>query len=250
MRQLNITAKIWLSIGVFVVGTLVAVASGQIQAMAGEGRLAATSAALFPAAQHGQAAAALFERAVKGFGDAVLLEDRSALDQARQDAEAVADTLRKAAALTGPTTARGIELARLAAAVEAVGRDAMAAYGPVVAAAGNLTPELMAPVKKLGPALQEIKESLAANRDALAADLQDELTAALQRSRRQRWVQIAVFAAALVLAGLAVTVTIRRAIVLPIRTMVEELTEASGHVSQSSSQASAAARSLSQGAAE
>ena len=250
MRQMNITLKIWLSIGVFIVGTLVAVGIGQIQAVVGEGRLAATSAVLFPAAQRGQEAAALFERAAKGFGDAVLLEDQPALQQARQDAAAAAGSLRQAAELTGQSAARGTELARLADAVDAIGKDAVVAYSPVVAAAGILTPELMAPVQKLGPRIEEAKKSLADNRDALAADLQDELSAAVRRSMWQRWIQMAVFVAALLLAGVVVTVTIRKGIVLPIRTMVGELTLTSGYVAESSSQMSGSARSLSQGASE
>jgi methyl-accepting chemotaxis protein len=250
MRQMNITAKIWLSIGVFVVGTLVAVGIGQVQAIVGEGRLAATNAALFPAAQRGQEAAALFERTAKGFADAVLLEDQQALQQAGQDATGAAGALRQAAELTGASSTRANELARLADAVEGVGKDGVVVYGPVVAAAGVLTPELMAPVQALGSRIEELKQALAANRDALAADLQNELAAAVQRSSRQRWIQLVVFVAALVLAGVVVTVTIRRAIVLPIRTMVDELTLASSHVTESSSQMSGSAQSLSQGAAE
>jgi hypothetical protein len=196
-RQTNITVKIWLSIGVIIVGTVVAVGIGQIQSVVGEGRLVATNAVLFPAAQRGQEAAALFERAAKGFGDAVLLEDQAALDQARQDAAAAAGTLRQAAALTSQLATRGAELTRLADAVDAIGRDGAAAYGPVVAAAGILTPELMAPVQKLGPRIEELKTSLAANRDALAADLQEELAGAVRRSIWQRRLQLGVFAAAL-----------------------------------------------------
>jgi methyl-accepting chemotaxis protein len=250
MRRMNITVKIWSSIGVFVVGTLVAVGIGQIQAMVGEGRLAETSAVLFPAAQRGQEAAALFERTVKGFGDAVLLEDQSALDQARQDGAAAAGALRQAAGLTGQSATRGNELGRLADAVNVIGKDAVAAYGPVVAAAGSLTPELMAPVQKLGPRIEELQKALADNRDALAGDLQNELAEAVRRSMWQRRIQMAVFLAALALSGVVVTLTIRRAVVLPIRAMVDELALASSHVSQSSSQVSGAAQSLSQGATE
>jgi methyl-accepting chemotaxis protein len=152
--------------------------------------------------------------------------------------------------LTGASSTRANELARLADAVEGVGKDGVVVYGPVVAAAGVLTPELMAPVQALGSRIEELKQALAANRDALAADLQNELAAAVERSRRQRWLQLAVFGAALLLAGIVVTVTIRRAVVLPIRRMVDELTVSSSHVSQSSSQVSSAAQSLSQGASE
>ena len=46
MRRLGITAKIWLSIGVFVLGALAALGVGQVQGLVSEQRLAATNDAI------------------------------------------------------------------------------------------------------------------------------------------------------------------------------------------------------------
>jgi methyl-accepting chemotaxis protein len=250
MARLNITAKIWLSIAVFVLGTLVAVGIGQVQAMAGEGRLAYTNAVLFPAAQHGQEAEALVQRMAKGFGDAVVLEDETALEQAGQDGIAAATLLKQTAELFAADRERAAALRELAASVEKLVEDGRAAYAPVIAAAGNLTPEIMTPVQQVAPRLDALKQQIAERREALAGDLRNELAAAVQRSARQRWMQLGVFVLALVVASVVVTVTIRRAVVTPIRTIVDELTTAAGHVSESSGQVSSAAQSLSQGATE
>ena len=47
MNHFNITAKIWLSIGVFVLGFVLATALGQIQGHSTENTLRSTSEALF-----------------------------------------------------------------------------------------------------------------------------------------------------------------------------------------------------------
>jgi hypothetical protein len=60
VRHMNITAKIWLSVGVFGLGYIVSTSLGQIQGVLTERELAATSSALFPAAQKSQEAEAAF----------------------------------------------------------------------------------------------------------------------------------------------------------------------------------------------
>ena len=54
MRRLNITTKIWLSVGVFALGFVLSTTLGQIQGVLTERELGTTSSALFPAAQKSQ----------------------------------------------------------------------------------------------------------------------------------------------------------------------------------------------------
>jgi len=86
MGRLNITAKIWLSIGVFVLG------------------------AVFPASRYGQEAQAAFQRMAKAYSDAVVLEDASSLDRADEEGKAVAASLTAAAALPGLSPTRAKDL--------------------------------------------------------------------------------------------------------------------------------------------
>jgi len=85
MHRLNITAKIWLSIGVFILGYVLSTALSQIQDREARSSLRATSSALFPAAQRSQEAESAFQRMVKGFSDAVIMQDPSGLDRAAED---------------------------------------------------------------------------------------------------------------------------------------------------------------------
>lgn len=56
MSRLNITAKIWLSVGVFILGYVLSTALSQIQGHETRAELQVTSDSLFPAAQRGQEA--------------------------------------------------------------------------------------------------------------------------------------------------------------------------------------------------
>jgi hypothetical protein len=54
MHRLNITTKIWLSVGVFILGYVLSTALSQVQGNQARTSLRATSEGLFPAAQRSQ----------------------------------------------------------------------------------------------------------------------------------------------------------------------------------------------------
>src|SRR5262249_32837015 len=97
MRRIGLTGRIWLSLGVFVLGYLLSVAVAQVQGLHSEGGLRRTNDALFPAAQRTQQAEASFERMSRAFSDAVMLEDASALDRADEAGKEVTALLTAAA---------------------------------------------------------------------------------------------------------------------------------------------------------
>ena len=250
MRHLNIAGKIWLSIGLFVVGGVISLGVSQVGGMMAEARLRTTSEALFPAAQYGQQAEASFERMAKGFQDAVLLEETAALDQAEKDGLSSAADLNRAAALPGLDSARATALQALASAVSALARDGKTGYAPMVKASGNMTTQMAGTSRRLAEQTAAVKKSVGAAREQLAADLRAELATDVQGSVRQRWTSLAVFFLTLALAGAVVTVTIRRSIVMPIQSAVSDLTDTAAKVVGASGLVASSSQSLSQGATE
>jgi methyl-accepting chemotaxis protein/methyl-accepting chemotaxis protein-1 (serine sensor receptor) len=248
MRRLGITAKIWLSIGVFVLGALAALGVGQMQGLVSEQRLAATNDAIFPASQRAQEADAAFQRMAKLFQDAVLLEDRSALDAAGNEADAIVQALEAAAKLEGLSADRAAALAAQAKTVKAVAAEARTTYAAMIGAGGDLTDDMMASAKTVAGKLDAIKSSLERGHDDLSNELRAELLEAVSASVRQRWVSLAVFATALAVAGIVVTFTIRRHVVQPVMTVVAELRGAAGEVTSASSEVASSSQALSQGA--
>jgi hypothetical protein len=248
--RLNITAKIWLSIGVFILGSLITIGFGQVQSLLSEKRLVTTNEALFPAAQHGQDADAAFQRMTKAFQDAVLLQDAAALDAGKREGESTVAELKAAAALPRLSAERAAALAALATSVANLTNESHTLYQSMVAAGASMTDEMMQHSKALSEKNAQAKASLQQMATDLAGDLSGELGAAVSGSVRQRWLSAGMFAVVLIVAGIVVTVTIRRSVVLPVRTAVSELNGSAAKVFDASRQVSHSAQSLSGGATQ
>src|ERR1019366_6092339 len=159
MHRLNITAKIWLSVGVFILGYVLSTALSQIQDRAARTSLRATSEALFPAAQRSQEAESAFQRMVKGFGDAVIMQDASGLDRAAEDGQQAVAALKAAASIPGLPAGRSGEAGRLASSVEQVLADARTTYGAVLA--GAMSASAQDQMRALASRTDEAKAALA-----------------------------------------------------------------------------------------
>jgi len=216
MNRLNITAKIWLSIGVFVAGFVVATALGQIQGRSTENTLRITSHTLFPAAQSSQQAEAAFERVVKGLGDAVVVQDASGLDRAAEDGRSVVDSLKSIAAIADLSKTRAAEADKLAGTVQQYLADAQATYGTLLKNPSAMTPEMQGRMRDLASSSDTFKAGLQALKDGSSSDLKQQLAAVEQGSTRARWLGLAVFFITIVVAAVIVNLTIRRAITGPI----------------------------------
>ena len=250
MRRIGIAGKIWRTIGLFAAGTLVSLAVSQLASIRAERRLQVTSDALFPAARNGQQAEAAFERMARSFQDAILLEEASMLARGREEGLTAARALSSAAGVVGLDAERSRSLTRLSSDVASFARDAESAYGPMLAAGDNLTPEMNATSRALAERNAALRKAVGAASEQLAADLRSELSGAVRASTSQRWLSLFLFCGALALCALVVTFTIRRAIVRPIRLAVVELTTSARRVTDSSNQVARSSQSLAQGSTE
>jgi methyl-accepting chemotaxis protein len=250
VRRMGITGKIWSSVAVFAGGALIAIVANQLQATMGERGLVRAGEALFPAAQHGQDAATAFERMSKGFRDAVLVEDTSALDEAALGGAAAADALAQAARLPGLAADRSAALTALALSVRGTAGDAKTIYGAMIAAGANLTPEIVEASKVMAPRMEGLHKQLGAMREALAADLRANIAQMLTTSIRQRRISLGVFALTLLVSAFVVTRTIRSAVVRPIRGVAEQLEQSASEVTAAAASVADSAQSLSRGATE
>jgi len=221
MHRLNITTKIWFCGGIFVVGFLFATALGQFQALSTEASLNATSSALFPAAQQSQAAAAAFQRTVKAFSDAVLVQDPARLDAAAEDGRLVAAALKAIAGTAGVSGDRAREAANLTADVARFLADARVTYGKALANPTAMTAEVQTEMRRLAERTEALNAALKAINEGCADDLHRELRSVAGKSFRQRWLGLVVFIATLVVAGGLVHVTIQRGITGPILRVVD-----------------------------
>ncbi len=248
MRRLNITAKIWLSVGVFILGYVLSTALSQIQGAEARASLRAASEALFPAAQRSQEAEAAFERMVKSFGDAVVMQDASALDRAAEDGQQVVAALRAVASIPGLAPGRSQAAGGLAASIERMLADARTTYGASLA--GGLSASSQDRMRALAARTDEAKAALSRTKDQLAADLHLQLSALEESSARQESFGLAVFAATLILAGLIVHLTIRRSITGPVVRVIGGVQDAANEAARASAQTAQSGREVSNNAQE
>ncbi|HUA21140.1 MAG TPA: methyl-accepting chemotaxis protein [Bryobacteraceae bacterium] len=236
MKRLNITAKIWLSIGFFVLGYVVSIVLGQLQGVATERALRTTSQALFPAAQDTQEAEAAFQRMVKGFGDAVITQDASGLERATEDGRHMVRTLRAVAAISGIPPERSAEAAKLAASGEQLAADARSLYGSVLANPANMNAQAQEKMRSLASRTDELKAQLAKAKETFSRDLQDQLNGVGRRSETQRGLALVVFGVTLLVAAVVVSFTIRRSITGPVLRVIDGVQNAADGASRASGQ--------------
>lgn len=236
MNRLNIKAKIWLSIGVFVAGFVLATILGQVQGRHTESTLRTTSAALFPATQHSQEAEAAFQRAVKGFSDAVMVQDASGLDRAAEETRHVIDDLNAMGAIQGLSAERSSEASRLASLIERFLADARSTYGAVLANPANMNAEAQEHMRDLASRTDTLKASLQQVKEHCSQDLHAQLDAVQASSAHQRWLALLVFACTLIGAAVIVNLTIRRSITGPILRVIDGVQEAAGKAAEASDQ--------------
>ena len=248
MRRLNITAKIWLSVGVFILGYVISTALSQSQGAQARASLRATSDALFPAAQRSQEAEAAFQRMVKGFGDAVVMQDASALDRAATDGQQVIDGLRAVASIPGLSAERSRAAGTLAASIDQMLADARTTYGAAVA--GGMSASSQDQMRALATRVDECKASLAKTKEQLAADLHLQLDSLSESSVRQGNFALAVFAATLVLAGVIVHLTIKRSITGPVIHVIAGVQDAADQTGRASAQLAQSGAEVSNNAQE
>ena len=133
MKQLNITAKIWMSIGVFVLGYVLSTMLGQFQGRRTETRLRETFAALSPGSPaNGKTAETAFQPdggRLQRRGDHA---GKAAWNRAGEDGQKTVETLKSVAAVPGLSSERAAEAQKLSSATEQLLIEARATYGSVL----------------------------------------------------------------------------------------------------------------------
>ena len=226
MKQLTISTKIWLSIGIFVLGFIFSTTLVQLQGVSRERVLRTTSSALFPAAQDSQDAHASFLRSVRGFQDAVVMQDASGLERAAQEGQRAEKNLKAIAAISGISSDRAAETVALANTIESFLVDAQNTYRTIVENPTNPPANIQERARALALRTDSIKVLLEATKKRFASDLHERLSAIETDSARQRRGTLLVFVITLVIAAYMVNFTIHRAVMDPILRINAELAQA------------------------
>jgi PAS domain S-box-containing protein len=214
MARLHVASKIWLSIGIFILGFALFAALAQVEGVDMEDRLDATARVLHPAALQSQEAEAAFRLSVKGFGDAVITLEKPSLEYGAEQGSKAAGCLRRVASLRRLGPERASAASKLAADIQTYLIDAQSTYGELVANSANhadlaRTRALAARTAELSSGLQRLKEGF-------SQDLERQLATLRNRSAMLRWTGLLVLAVTLAIATVLVNWTIQRVIAVPL----------------------------------
>ncbi len=223
MTRAHIQTRVWLSIGIFVLGFLIATIVSGLERMRAEQGLAAIADAALPAAQSGRDAEAAFERLVNAYSDTIVIEDLSGLDRAAVEGRRMVESLRSIGATRGIPGQRTSSARRLTGDLTEFLAEAHAAYGSSPPYRTGKTPELQGRLQRLVLRTTILKEGIESLANGLSSDLQQRMDELRSRSAAMRVFIPCIFGVTMGLAITLVNLTVRRSILAPLARTQDEL---------------------------
>ncbi len=220
---MSLTTKIWLSIGIFVLGFILTTAMQQVQGLKRESELRIASNALFPAAQKIQTAEAAFDRMSKDFSDAVLTQESSGIELGQDEGRDAGRLLKDLAGIAELSCERVSEVRRLQSLLALYLKDSQNILGQLLSNPAGFSPELQDTARRLAVRHDQIGDSLHLLAILFSRDLDAQLSSVKLQSEHQRWIAMIVFLITLVVAAAIVNLTIRVAIIGPLQRTNAEL---------------------------
>jgi PAS domain S-box-containing protein len=223
MTRARIQTRVWLSIGIFVLGFLLTTVVSQVERRRAERGLADIAEAVLPAAQGGHDAEDAFQRVVKAYSEVFVMEDRSGLDRAAAEGNRALEALERIGATREASAEHTATARRVAITLRRFLGDAGATYGSTLPASVRLTPEFQHRIRDLAQRTTALKAELESLSGGLASDLQRRMSELQSRSASMRVFMPSIFIATLLLAVTLVNLTIRRSVLAPLSRIQNEL---------------------------
>jgi methyl-accepting chemotaxis protein len=231
---MKIKTRILGTLAILVGGYLLLVGMVQLSSTATHSRMSQISSSLFPAALRMSESEAAFERMKKHYGDAVVLQDASALAGAEKDAEATAEALAAVkTSLAGAPDLGGQADALLARFSDLRSSD-HETYAALLAGKGTPSDDLMAKVGALGKENAALSEAMTTLDKSISADFQKQLAAVDAWSLRSRLTGLVMLGFVLLICAIAWWV-IQSKVVRPLSTLalrMQDIAEGEGDLTR------------------
>jgi hypothetical protein len=250
MKRLGLQSRIWSSVSVLGMGYLLLLLLGQVIGYQTASHTRIASGGLFPAALKIQQAGAAFQRALQHFGNAVILQDKSALAAADTDMQAAVSALESVKQLQDlPDTRRG-QVASASQTIQDLTTKSKAACLAMMTGSAEISAQVQANIGAVAQENKRVEGLLGALQSGIENDFRGELEVVNVWAARQRTLAVALSVVVLCVSLVFVNLTIRRSIAGPILLAVETLHQASQHIQEAASQVASSSNSLAQGASE
>lgn len=223
MNKFGIKAKIWMSMAIFGAGYVALLVLLQWTTSVTQEHMKIASGSLFPAALSSQEASAGFQKVGKRYNDAVLMQDKKALANADEDAEAVTSALRSVQEKTSFSPEREKQASSLIERFADIHGRSKSLYTAMIEHPDSMTAQTQQSIAALAQDNKQMDASLGELRNGVAKDFQAELDMVTTWSQRQRTFGILMLLIAVICGGGVSIVVINRYIAIPLSQLSSRL---------------------------
>jgi len=178
---------------------------------------------LFPSALSIQDAQAGFQKVMKRYGDAVVLQDKGSLNDAAKDAQAVLDSLQSIKEKTGFNADLQKQVSEMMDRLSDMTARAKPAYSTMIDAKDKVSSQTMSEVGNLARENKEMEASLSSVREDISKAFGADLASVTASSERQRTLGIVVFLIAVGCGSALAAFVINRQIMTPLHDLTARL---------------------------
>jgi two-component system, NtrC family, sensor kinase len=226
LTTLNIAARVWASIGIFLAGFACIAALAHFQELNTESQLRLSSETLYPAALRCHEAEGAFREALQLFGAGSIAGEMGLVNAGAGRGMSAVDSLQAAARLAGLEPHRATRAAQLAS---QLGEFVAAARYTYTAGIGrssaNASPAIEAEGRSLAQRSTELQAALVALRGGTSMDVTEELASLRSRSTHLQQAFLFALCITLIVAGAVVSLTLHSNIVRPLARAEAELAQ-------------------------
>jgi methyl-accepting chemotaxis protein len=181
-NSFNIAKKIYVSIGILVLGYTVTMLFIFVEGLLVKSRLTSVSYGLFPASQHSQSALTAFTQQTKAYEDAVSIGDKKLLEVAKEQGEAAVQSLEGIGRMTGLTEDDLIKNREIVEQLKAYSTDAQTLYTEM--ASGKM--DRMEKAADLNKQSETLKTQLSSLNQSISNGLQSEIASITHATQRNQ----------------------------------------------------------------
>jgi hypothetical protein len=241
----SIFVKIWLSVGVLIIGYVISMI--MVQATGGKikNQLGVISGSLFPAAGLSREAVGHFERQLKFYEDAVLLGEAEMVQSASLASKEVRTSLKNLLNLGRLSEDRIKEIQRLDASIESFSRNSETVYREM--ASGDMDPALLEKAATLSQENERLVAAVSALAAGLSEDSNQEINSIVDYYNRQQTFNFILFMIVLSISLIIVWLVTKRSIVFPVTRAIDQLKRVAPEIDMASARIAENSQALAQG---
>ncbi|MBU1055720.1 MAG: hypothetical protein KKC46_18120 [Proteobacteria bacterium] len=245
MQNLSMSKKIWLSMSILVIGYFLTMVFGFGMGARMEARMHSVSEYLFPASNLAQESLTAFKDQVRLYNDGIMLGDSSTIDSAGIEAGNVQKAMDGILNIPGVDEVSAVQVREALAALKSFTQEAQPIYLSMSKGENQ-----SASASRLAGQTEALRNKLLKIQKMFADRLKEELTANIQISKNQRYINVGVFVAVVLLGIIITGLIISRSITGPIGRIIGGLTEGASKVNDASDQVSSAGQTMATGTSQ